>query len=91
MVAVLRAAAKALPLQAQHCDGARAVGSHQDLSLRFTPPARADDPAADAAARRERGLGEDAFRLCAKSMSSISLFKAQEQLTAGALERRPPE
>ena len=37
-VAVLRAAAKALSLQARHGDRARAVGRHQDLQLRSAPP-----------------------------------------------------
>ena len=36
-VAVLRAAAKALSLQARHGDGACAVGSHQDLTATFRP------------------------------------------------------
>ena len=33
-MAVLRAAAKAVSLQARHGDGPRSVGSHQDLQLR---------------------------------------------------------
>ena len=47
---MLRAVTKALPLQARHCDRARAVSSHQDLSLRSAPPAWADYPEVDDAA-----------------------------------------
>ena len=40
-VAVFRAAAEALSLQARHGDGPRAVGFHQDLQLRSATPAYA--------------------------------------------------
>jgi len=39
-------------------DRACAVGRHQDLQLRSAPPTRADDSAADAAAQRDRSLGD---------------------------------
>ena len=52
-VAVFRAGAEALPLQARHGDGACAVGRHQDLPLRSAPPTRADDSAEVAAAQRD--------------------------------------
>ena len=51
-VAVFRAAAEALSLQARHGDGSLAVGRHQDLQLRSAPPTSADDSAADAAPQR---------------------------------------
>ena len=58
-IAVFRAAAEALPLQARHGDSACAVGRDQDLQLRSAPPTRADDSAADAAAQRCSRLEHD--------------------------------
>ena len=49
-VAVLRAAAEALSLQARHGDGPRAVGRDKDLQLRSASPSRANDSEADATA-----------------------------------------
>jgi hypothetical protein len=86
---VFRAAAEALSLQTLNGHGPRAVGGGADLQLGATPSTSADNPAADAAAQRDRSLVHDA-ETGLGAMQATSEVKADFVLDPGRFRTKLP-